>query len=60
MSAVTKHKSNLFSIKIKNTGLDNESLSQATEEERNIAQSMKKSIANGMKQLAESIAPANT
>ena len=55
-----KHKSNLFSIKIKNTGLDNESLSQATEEERNIAQSMKKSIANGMKQLAESIAPANT
>lgn len=59
-SYATYHKSNLFSIKIRNSGLDGKSLKNCTSEQINIANSIKKSIQNAMKQLVDSIAPANT
>ena len=59
-SYATMHKSNLFSIKISNTGLDDESLRTCSDQQKHIAEMMKKSISNAMKQLANSIAPANT
>ena len=54
------HKSNLFSIKMSNTGLDDESLKTCSSEQKHIAEMMKKSISNAMKHLVNSIAPANT
>lgn len=58
--STTYHKSNLFSIKLHNTGLDDISTRDYNAEQMKIADSMKKSIQNAMKHLAESIAPANT
>ncbi len=43
-----------------NSGLDDTSLEQASEVERNIAAQIKRDLFNGMLALAESIAPANT
>lgn len=54
------HKSNLFSLKISNSGLDEQSLKNYDDEQRIIAEQMKKDIANSIKALANSIAPANT
>lgn len=56
----TYHKSNLFSIKIKNSGLNDAAAKNYTEEQMKIASNLKKSIQNAMKKLVDSIAPANT
>lgn len=67
-----KHKSNLFSINISNSGLDDLSLYDGTEKssdpqqasqkkmKQHIAEQVKRDIMNGVRALAESIAPANT
>ena len=63
-SQQTRHKSNLFSIKIANTGLDEQAIrenaSAYTDDTLKIAENIKKDISNGMKYLVDSIAPANT
>ena len=59
-STTTKHKSNLFSIKIKNTGLDDESWMNANEQQRHLIENIRHDIKNSMKVLVESIVPANT
>lgn len=56
----TRHKSNLFSIKIYNSGLDEFSMDKLSDSERQMGESLKKSISNAMKDLVDSIAPANT
>ena len=55
----TKHKSNLFSIQIVDSGLDDYSIENNIIE-KNVASQIKRDIFNGIKTLAESIAPANT
>lgn len=59
MSVQAKHKSNLFSIKVKDSGLDDTAMrtSGVTQE---LADQIKRDLFNGMKALADSIAPANT
>ena len=54
-----KHKSNLFSIKIMDSGLDSNSSSNANIDQE-LAKQIKRDLFNGMKQLADSIAPACT
>lgn len=56
----TKHKSTLFSLKISNTGLDDESIEAYDDSTKHLAENLKKDISNAMKHLADSIAPANT
>lgn len=59
MTAQAKHKSNLFSLKIVDSGLDDEAIEAGTVD-KSIAQQIKRDIFNGIAALAESIAPANT
>lgn len=56
----TQHKSNVFSLKIYNSGLDEDTSKRYTAEQKQLAEQIKKDIMNSMKALAESIAPANT
>lgn len=62
MSAVTKHKSNLFSVVLKNTGLDDGSTSrlQSDSLQRQTAENLRKDIVNGIKSIVDNVAPANT
>lgn len=60
MASHIKHKSNLFSVKIFNSGLDDYSIYESHSIDKNIAEQIKRDIFNGIKALAESIAPANT
>lgn len=64
-----RHKSNLFSINIFNSGLDDEYVEKhvidknngsQTTQQKNFVSQVKRDIMNGVKALAESIAPANT
>ena len=57
MEVLAKHKSNLFSFKIQNSGLDADSASSI---DKNVAEQIKRDISNGIRDLAEAIAPANT
>ena len=63
-SKQTKHKSNLFSIKIQNSGLDDKAIAETgnsyDNNMLNLIENIKKDISNGMKYLVDSIAPANT
>lgn len=66
-SVEAKHKSNLFSIKLEKTGLDDLSMEQNKLDDPNkeklrkaYAERIKRDIANGVKSLVDSIAPANT
>ena len=56
----TRHKSNVFSLKVSNTGLDDESIANYDNEQAEIAKKIKKDIANSIRALAKSIVPANT
>lgn len=60
MAPKTRHKSNLFSIKLYNTGLDDESVVDNRIVDQKIAEQVKRDIFNGVKALADSIAPAST
>ncbi len=60
MASYTKHKSNLFSIKIYDSGLDDSTVNDAKAVDKNIAEQVKRDIFNGIRALTESIAPANT
>ena len=60
MSSACRHKSNLFSIKIYDSGLDDATVSNSNEDFANLAENMKRDISNGVKALVDSIAPANT
>ena len=60
MASETKHKSNLFSIKIYDSGLDASSVEEIKAVDKRIAEQVKRDIFNGVKALADSIAPANT
>lgn len=66
-TAVTKqnkHKSNLFSLKLKDTGLDDESVEAARQSgvaiDQELVEKIKCDISNGIRALADTIAPANT
>ena len=54
------HKSNLFSLKIYGTGLDDKNIGTYDDKTKKLAENLKKDISNAMRTLAESIAPANT
>ena len=56
----TRHKSNLFSIKISKSGLDDSVLKNCTDDEKKLAENIKCDITNAIRALAKSIAPANT
>jgi len=61
MPAIAKHKSNLFSVQIRSTGLDDAALAQSTtNEERQTILNIRKDIMNGVKSIAENVVPANT
>lgn len=61
MSSSSKHKSNLFSIKIFDSALDDAFIANKEDDTyEQIATNIKKDISNGVRALAESIAPANT
>lgn len=54
-----KHKSNLFSIKVSDSGLDDDTM-RFSNTNKQLADQVKRDLFNGMKALADSIAPANT
>ena len=60
MSQIGQHKSNVFSVRVTDTGLDDAFVENQDDEYQNIAMKMKKDIMNGIRALSESIAPANT
>lgn len=61
MASQAKHKSNLFSIKVNESGLDDDTINNSSNEQfKRLAVQMKRDIFNGAKALADSIAPANT
>ena len=60
MTAASRHKSNLFSVRIFNTNLDDAFAANKGTEYQYVAENVKKDIMNGVRALAESIAPANT
>ena len=67
MNVNAMHKSNLFSIKLQDTGLDDVSINQTKLQNpsleatrKKLAERIKKDIANGIQALVDSIAPANT
>ena len=60
MTTVAQHKSNLFSVRVSNTNLDDAFIANHDEQYKYVANNVKKDIMNGIRALAESIAPANT
>lgn len=58
MQTKARHKSNLFSVKIRNTNLDESEY--ASGNRKQLMDIIKKDISNGVKSLVDSIAPANT
>jgi len=62
MSSVTKHKSNLFSVVMKKTGLDDGAVSKLEQGslERQTAENLRKDIVNGIKSIVDNVVPANT
>jgi hypothetical protein len=59
MSSTARHKSNLFSVKMKNTGLD-ESAQMSSGEDAETAAKLRKDIVNGIKAIVDNVVPANT